>query len=121
MRFKPLALFALCLGALTACHRLKPEHTLILTMEPPQLESGRWLTVTAQVADQSLLSYVSGTVQVMGAWVVPLKYDRARNAWYFSAFIPDMIVIPPGKYGLKAWGQDAGGEYYEGTASVEAN
>lgn len=110
-----------CVGLLAACHRVKPEHTLILRMDPPVLESGRWVTMTAQALDQSQLRYVSGTVQVFGSPVVPLKYDRLKNLWYYSLYIPDMIVIPPGTYGIRAWGKNLGGETYEGEASVQAN
>ena len=116
------ALRAACfLGlALASCHGLKPEHPLVLKVDPPLLESGKWITVTAAAADGADLRYVSGTVKVLGAPVLPLRYDRKQRLWRYRIYIPDLVSIKAGKYRVLAWGQTSAGRKYEGSSEVKA-
>jgi hypothetical protein len=115
-----LAAVATALLFLAACHQIRPDRALQISVSPEILESGHWVTVTAGTLEPVALRYVSGTVAVMGAPVLPLKYDRQLKKWAFKTYIPEFVSLPPGLYSIKAWGQTDDGVYYEGTTTVKA-
>ena len=111
-----LALGAFCLAS---CHAVKTENRLILKVEPAELQPGVKLTVTAVPQPLAEMAYVSGTVAVSGAPVLPFKYNAAAKHWYFGMLIPALVSIPPGEYEVKVWGQSLAGARYEGRTTVK--
>lgn len=63
------------------------------------LASGTIVSIEVKTTD--IIEKVSGSVEVPGAFKVPLKYDTIKKIWAFKAMIPMGIAIPKGEY--TAW------------------
>jgi hypothetical protein len=63
------------------------------------LASGTIVSIEVKTTD--IIEKVSGSVEVPGAFKVPLKYDIVKKIWAFKAMIPMGIAIPKGEY--TAW------------------
>jgi hypothetical protein len=88
-------------------------------MTPPELKAGQALEISARPAQPVTLEWVSGTVKVMYAPVMPLKWDAASGAWKFRTMISPLVRIPKGQYKVQAWGEDKTGGKYTGEMNVE--
>ncbi len=112
----------LTLGSLLltqACHQVKPPaHLLRLSLDPPQLEAGVPITLSARPEPPTELTWVSGTVEVMGAPTLPMRFDPSDGAWKFRSMIPAFMSVPSGVYKVKAWGMSKNGIRAEGELSV---
>jgi len=108
-----LPFLASCAGGTVA-----QERRLIVSMSPPELKAGQMIQVTARPQPAAELAWVSGTVEVMGAPVMP--FARASDgAWNFKTMIPVFASIRPGKYEARAWGDTADGKRYEGNLIID--
>jgi len=63
------------------------------------LKSGSIVTIEVKTTD--IIEKVSGSVEVPGAFKVPLKFDTVKKLWVFKAMIPMGIALPKGEY--TAW------------------
>lgn len=106
-------LLASCSGAKAA-----PERRLILSMEPPELKAGQLIQISVRPEPEAALAWVSGTVKVMGAPVMPFRKDE-HGLWKFKTMIPVFASISPGHYEAKAWGDSTAGQHYEGNLIIE--
>lgn len=122
---RTLARAALALGVLLfvgGCHQAKPAaHKLALSLDPPQLQSGVVLTLSARPEPPLELQWVSGTVEVMGAPTLPMSWDPEVQAWKFKSMVPPFVSIPAGTYTVRAWGQSSNGKRAEGELSVKVD
>lgn len=124
MRMMPNLACTLCLLALmpllASCAGAKPknEHRLIVTMTPPELKAGQLLLVTARPEPAAEMAWVSGTVKVMGAPVMPFRRG-ADGIWAFKTMIPAFASLTPGKYVAEAWGDSKDGQHYEGILNID--
>jgi hypothetical protein len=63
------------------------------------LASGTIVSIEVKTTD--MIEKVFGSVDVPGAFKVPLKYDSIKKLWAFKAMIPMGVAIPKGEY--TAW------------------
>ncbi len=113
-----LAPFLLAL-LVAGCHQVQAEHSLVIRVSPSPLEVGSWVKVTVAAQDRARLSAVSGTVEVGGAPVYPLRFDPKTDTWGLQTMLPVFLNIPAGKYKVKAWGSGPEGTRYQGETTVE--
>jgi hypothetical protein len=112
---RSLALLVL-LPFLSSCGsaKIQGDHRLIISMDPPQLQAGSMIQVSAVPVPPTEMAWVSGTVKVMGAPVMP--FQRQENGtWTFKTMIPIFASITPGQYQANAWGESKDGQRYEGS------
>jgi len=112
--------FAFALPLLASCAGAKPgaERRLILSMQPPELRPGVMIQVAARPLPQAEMAWVSGTVKVMGAPVMPFRPDGA-GGWAFKTMVPAFASIAPGRYEARAWGDSKDGLRYEGNLFID--
>lgn len=60
------------------------------------IKAGTIVTVTVKTSDD--VKQVYGSIDMLGAPQVPLKYDDKNNVWYIRQMIPIGIIITPGEY-----------------------
>jgi hypothetical protein len=115
---------AACLGALlpllVSCSgaAVKQDRRLILKLSPPELRPGEIIQVSAQPEPKAQMAWVSGTVKVMGAPVMPFKKD-SNGTWSIKTMMSPLVTIAPGTYEARAWGDDVSGQHYEGNLSID--
>jgi hypothetical protein len=120
-RLARLALALLALSPLlNSCGaaRTQAERRLILTLDPPGLKPGTLIQVTARPVPDAEMLWVSGTVKVMGAPVMPFRPGE-KGAWNFRTMIPVFATISPGQYEARAWGDSKDGKRYEGSLLID--
>lgn len=116
-----LGLLALTLlPLLCSCAGAKPEakRQLILSLDPPRLEPGEIILVSARPEPMATMRWISGTVQVLGAPTMPFE-PGVDGSWIFKTQIPIFSTIEPGSYLAKAWGDDQDGQRYEGSLLIQ--
>jgi hypothetical protein len=90
---------------------------LLLSLQPPEIKAGQLIQLSVKPESGEELAWVSGTVKVMGAPVLPLKKGQDGN-WVFRTMVPAFAVISPGTYEARAWGDAPDGRRFEGSLSV---
>lgn len=122
----PAALPAVLAAALLAgCAAKAPKpdaRRLELSVQPAppaSLPSGTVVQVAARAVPEAELAWVSGTVKIFGAPVMPLKPDPDGRTWRFRTMVPPLVTVPPGAYEVRAWGRTKAGEDLEGVLSYE--
>jgi hypothetical protein len=108
-----LPLLASCGGA-----KIQNERRLILSLNPPELKPGLMIQISALPEPNVEMAWVSGTVKVMGAPVMPFKKDPS-GAWSFRTMIPVFATLEPGRYEARAWGDSKDGKRYEGDLLID--
>jgi hypothetical protein len=63
------------------------------------IKAGTIITVTVKAAEDT--AQVVGFLDMIPAYRMPLKYDKAKNVWYLRQMIPMMYTLPQGKYTAK--------------------
>jgi len=111
---------AFALLALAGCAGSKPPnvHRLALVMTPPELKAGQMIQVSASPGPGVEMAWVSGTVKVLGAPVMPFRKD-SHGTWVFKTMIPAFASLSPGTYEARAWGDSVEGQRYEGGLFVD--
>ena len=113
-----LALSALLGLGGCASAKIDPGRRLTLSLSPPELKPGQLIQVSAAPPAGVELAWVSGTVKVMGAPVMPFRKSEA-GTWAFKTMIPAFASISPGTYEAKAWGDSLEGQRYEGSLLIK--
>ncbi len=122
MKFKkfllPLIFFIVfvlggCAGAI-----IKSSPIQSFTIVPDHgLKGGTVVTVTVITSEN--IKYVSGTIDIPGAYYAPLKYNQQKKAWIYRDMIP-MIPIPAGEYKVIIKAVSYSGETYTAEKKVKA-
>jgi hypothetical protein len=120
VRLAPLLGLLALLPILASCRSaaVVQDRRLILTLNPPELKAGEIIQVTAKPVPQTEMAWVSGTVKIMGAPVMPFKRDE-NGEWSIKTMLSPLLTITPGSYQAKAWGDDKNGLRYEGNLSID--
>lgn len=113
-------LWALPILALFGCAASKPQnaHRLALSMMPPELKAGQMIQVSAFPGPGVEMAWVSGTVKVLGAPVMPFR-KAEHGAWVFRTMIPAFASLSPGTYEARAWGDSVEGQRFEGSLFLD--
>lgn len=90
-----------------------------LPAPPAELRSGMVVSVAAQAQPAVELAWVSGTVKLLGAPVLPMRLDADGRTWRFRTMVPPLVMVPAGDYQIKAWGRTRAGAPIEGQMSYE--
>lgn len=90
-----------------------------LPAAPATLLSGTIVSVSAQAVPGAELAWVSGTVKLLGAPVLPMRLDPDGHTWRFRTMVPPLVTVPPGMYQIKAWGRTRSGAPVQGQMTYE--
>jgi hypothetical protein len=108
---------------LASCHHLAGHgrvFALSVSPAPPaNLAPGTLVKVTARPEPPAEMVWVSGTVKIFGAPVLPFKRDPAGGTWSFKTVVPPLASVPAGSYEIKVWGRTASGEEVSSNLNYE--
>jgi len=117
LKFK-LFTAALAVTIIAACASAPVSSEILeLTITPDKgIKAGTFITVTVKTTDN--IEKVTGTLEVMGAPKMPLKYNAKRKAWIFAYVIPAAMQIPKGEYTVKIEAVSKSGEVFTAEKKV---
>ncbi|MFP4466399.1 MAG: hypothetical protein ACLFP1_05050 [Candidatus Goldiibacteriota bacterium] len=79
------------------------------------------VVVSAVVKTTGDIKKVYGTIEVPGAFKLPLKYDKEKDVWFFKMMIPLNMQIPKGTYTARIEAVSEDGKTYAETTTIEAD
>ena len=113
MKFKPeLLVYAVLIFLFSGCATAQlSKNILNFTITPETgIKAGTIITVNVKTTDD--VAQVLGYMDMFNTYKYPLKYDTAKNIWYFRQMVPMGVIIPPGDYLAKIEAITKSGEHF---------